>query len=94
MAVTVTMRKVTLEAAPSGRLLCEFSDGSGFEFNSLADAKAQVAQLDSGATGQNQAQMLLLAWWLARQPDGSNTQLVEGKSLTFDLAAAQPIRVA
>lgn len=88
MAVTVTMRNVTLE--PGGRVLFEFSDGSGFEYASLADVRGELSQLDSA---MGNAQRLLIAWWLARDDGASNPNLVEGKTLTFDLGAANPIRV-
>jgi len=37
--------------------------------------------------------VMICAWWHARDADLSNLNLVLGKVLTFDLSAAQPIRV-
>ena len=68
----------------------QYDMGEGQIFESIADLNYTL--INTLQTRDN-ARLLLLAWWLARQPDGSNTALVIGKTLTFDVAAAQPIKV-
>jgi hypothetical protein len=92
MASVVTMQNAQLDAG-TGQLMLTYSDGYSIIYNSLDDAKADFAALDSGSSGQYTARLLLAAWWLARQPDADNPGLVNGKSLTFDLGASQPIKV-
>jgi hypothetical protein len=34
-----------------------------------------------------------IAWWLARSSDGSNANLIIGKTMTLDLSGASPLKV-
>ena len=90
MATTVTL---TLVIRDGDKIFARFDDGSEQEYASLDQLKLHLSELDSGASGRHAAQCLLLGWWIARSPDATNTNLVEGKRLTYDLSAASPIRV-
>jgi hypothetical protein len=77
--------------APTGTAITfQFADGSGLEFGSLDDVKTHLREMDSD---RHHAQCLLIGWFLARQPEASNVSIVEGKTMTFDLSAANPLRV-
>lgn len=86
MAVSVTMQSLTIGTPCRFR----FADGAELEFNSLDEVKRTLGELDRDP---NMARLLQIAWFLARQPDGNNPNLVIGKTLTFDLSANNPIRV-
>lgn len=73
-----------------GKIKIVWEDGHSNLFLNLDEVKAYIRELDADPVT---AERLLIAWFLARSADGSNTNLVEGKRLTFDLANAQPIRV-
>jgi hypothetical protein len=75
---------------PNGNVWVQYDMGEGQIFQSLEDLNNQLV---STLQTRDNARLLLLAWWLARQPDGTNANLVIGKTLTFDVAAAQPIKV-
>ena len=86
-SVTCTDVRIVPE---TGKWYVAFSDGTSLEFSSLQDMKDTIAEVDADPVT---ARRILIAWWLARSPDGSNQNLVEGKTLTFDLSAPNPIRV-
>lgn len=73
-----------------GSVKCVWEDGHSTSYPSLADLKADLAQLDGD---QTIAERWLLAWFLARQPDASNVNIVEGKRITLDASASNPLRV-
>ncbi|MDH5244848.1 MAG: hypothetical protein OEW98_00240 [Betaproteobacteria bacterium] len=73
-----------------GTIKVIWEDGHSNLFRDLAEVREQITGLDSDRT---MAERLLLAWFLSRSADASNTNLVEGKRLTFDLSAPNPIRV-
>ena len=66
-----------------------FAGGEGFEFNDLSEMTSWALSIQTLDT----AKQLLVAWWLARNADATNTNLVTGKKLILDLSAAQPIKV-
>ena len=90
MAVSVTLSTIIKEPAPSTRCLVNFSDGAQLEFNSLSDAKAFVGNIE---TPEN-ARLLIVGRWLAQHPDGGGTSSIEGRTLTIDMAAVNPISVS
>ena len=88
---TPAIGKITaITIQPNGNVWVQYDMGEGQVFESIADLNYTL--INTLQTRDN-ARLLLIAWWLARQPDGSNTALVVGKTLTFDVAAAQPIKV-
>lgn len=86
-AVSVECSDFTVH--PDGSVSVVFTDGTGLSIGSLDDLKMEVSRLETSET----ARLLMIGWFLARQPDASNVNLVEGKTLTFDLSAANAIRV-
>ena len=88
MATIVTCEGVTI--GKSGRVYVTFEDGAQLEFGSLADVQAAARDIDSDV---QLTRMLLIAWWLARSPGGSNESLIKGKTLTFELSGPSPIRI-
>lgn len=84
-----TATLVDWQVAPNGAIAITWSDGSGTVVNDLATLYEEIASLSTVDT----AKLLLVAWFLARQPAGEVPNLVIGKTLTLDLAAPQPIRV-
>jgi hypothetical protein len=82
--------KVTKIIRNNGRLLVEFDGSTFLEFDSVQYAKDVIGELD---TSPNMAQLLAIAYWLARSSDASNTAIILGKTLTFDLSNASPIKV-
>lgn len=86
MAATATVTRITKMA--DGKWWVEFG-AEGNVYNSLDEMKERVLAIQTTET----ARSLAIAWWLARQPDGTNANLIVGKTLTFDLSAAQPIKV-
>lgn len=89
--VQVTCSKVF--RGDDGKFFVELESGQGLEYGSLDAVKQDISQLDSGQNGIDTAIRLLLGWWLARSPDASNENLIEGKTLVFDLSNPNPIRV-
>lgn len=86
--VTASLTTFTIQADAKVKVV--WADGHSNIYLNLDALKADVSILDSDATT---AERLLLAWFLARQPDGSNVNVVQGKTLTFDLASNSPIKV-
>jgi hypothetical protein len=86
---TVSITSIIKDSAPRQTYRVRFADGAELEFASLADIKEAITSVDTTAA----TQLVALAWWLARSADGSNTNLIVGKNVTFDLSAAQPLRV-
>lgn len=88
MATTVTLTKV--RTAASGTLYVDFAEGTQLEFENLQAMRdaATTAELDP-----NLLMLYLIGWWLKRNPDADNVQLLEGLHATFDLASATPFKV-
>lgn len=91
--LSVTAFSVTLSGATKnadGSWLLRWGDGVSEYPVSIADyLNEPTSELQSLTT----ARRLLIWWWFARDDDFSNTNLVVGKTLIFDLSAANPIRV-
>lgn len=90
----VTAKVVSIRTFPEGaavtvaeRILVQFSDGTIEEFPGYEAMENYVFQSQT----VDGAKVFLIAWWLARNP--GNTRIVIGKTLTFDLSAAAPIKV-
>jgi hypothetical protein len=66
----------------SGRIYVHFSDKSGLEFNNAAELRAFALAAEED---QLLLKRLLLAYWLKRD-DGTHSALIEGKTVTLDLA--------
>ena len=75
---------------PSGVITVTWVDGHQSQYDNMALLKSLIAELDAVPTN---AELILMGWFLARSSDASNVNLVEGKKVTFDLSAANPIRV-
>jgi len=84
-SVTVT----AVVKMPDGTIKISTSDGSTLSWTSLEEMLTFFIPLQN----PDVALQLLLAWWIARSPDASNENLIEGKTLTLDLSAANPIKV-
>lgn len=87
MAEQASITRFTRKA--NGQVEVAFADGNTLFFSSIEDVKEFCRMIQTADT----AKQLLLSWWLARSPDASNVNLVLNKTMTFDLTAAQPIRV-
>ena len=77
------------EILGNGKVKVTWEDGHSAIFENLQHVKNDVMTLET----MTNTELLLLGWFLARQPDGSNVNVVEGKRLTLDLSASNPIRV-
>lgn len=66
-----------------------WADGSASE-GTLDQFREEIARISDDP---ETARLLIIAWFLARSPDASNANVVEGKTLTFDLSAPNPIRI-
>ena len=75
---------------PDGSIKVTWEDGHSMPFLNLAAIREFIGELD---TDPVVAERIALAWFLARQPDASNVNIIEGKRVTFDLSAANAIRV-
>lgn len=66
--------------------------GGGVHFNSVEEMNLQI---NDGAclTTVWGVVLVFMAWWLARSPEATNTNLITGKTMTVDLSAANAIRV-
>jgi hypothetical protein len=89
MAIAVTGRRVIKDASGTN-IVFEFSNGSALEFPSVAAALASCAELEATP---DLARVLLIARFLAQQPDAGNVNLFEGKTLTLNMADVVPIKV-
>ena len=98
MAVSVTCASVTF-VPETGRLYMTFATGSQIEAGpgpNKTRAEAAAIMLTERAADletSDVASKFLVAWWLSRSPDGTNENLVEGKTLTMDISGPNPIRV-
>lgn len=72
-----------------GRYRITFADGVEFEFNSLADIRSWLQDVD---TIEN-TRKCCVAYLKARSADLSNVANVRNKTFTFDLSLSSPIRV-
>lgn len=91
MAAVVTLTNVTMNQ--NGSVAITYIDGTGQIFDTFENLQMYISSVDTGDTGAENAKRMLLGWWLVRSPDGSNQNVVEGKTLTFDLSAANAVRV-
>ena len=92
MATQVTLNAIVHQ--PDGGVVLKWAGGVEQYFGNMDEVKAIGNGFDDiNQHGFDNASMLLIKWWLARSPDGSNENLVVGKRLTLDLSAAAPIRV-
>ncbi|HAM40560.1 MAG TPA: hypothetical protein DCP69_04295 [Candidatus Omnitrophica bacterium] len=92
MATSVTLQAIVHQ--PDGGVQLKWSDGIVQYFNSMDEVKAIGNGFDDpNQHGFGNASMLLIKWWLARSPAGTNESLVLGKTLTLNLSAAAPIKV-
>jgi hypothetical protein len=89
MAIAVTGRRV-IKSAENTSIVFEFSNGTGLEFPSIAAARAAASELEATP---DLARLILIARFLAQQPDANNVTLFEGKTLTLDLNNVSPIRI-
>lgn len=85
-----TAELASIETRANGVVAVMFTDGLGIDFPSKRDllAFARSVEVDPDI-----AKKLLMAWWLARDANMSNTNLVLGKALTFDSTAQNMITV-
>jgi hypothetical protein len=88
MATTVVLRAFTKLA--NGTVSATFGDGSVMIFESLQQLLDGCRDVD---LDQDLVKRLCLAYAAARSADLSNVASVLNKNYTFDLSAAQPIRV-
>lgn len=82
MARSVTCNKVNRRGA---KVYIRWSDGDELEFNNLQDAKDFCQPL---ADDPDLLKRLFIAAFLLRNPDGSNVAIIEGRTMTLDLTAA------
>lgn len=80
----------TWDVQPGGRIIITWGDGHTTEYHNLDSLKEDLTQLDGA---QVQAEMWLASWYLARDPDMNNVNLIEGKTLTLDISAPNAIKV-
>ncbi len=88
--MSVVAEITTWENLPNGMIKITYLDGHSNLFANLDEVKDYIRTLD---TNPVTAEQLLIGWFLARSTDASNTNLVNGKRLTFDLSATNQIRV-
>ena len=79
-----------VDEAATTRYRVRFSDGTELTFNTLAELQQFGSDLD---TDPGMARVLAIRWWIARSNDATNTAIIVGKTLTFDLSNNNPIRV-
>jgi hypothetical protein len=90
LLMSVTARLVSRFITPEGRVQLTFADGSGFDFANVQELRDTISQ--QVETMAN-AQLMCVAFALARSPDLSNVNSVLNKDFTLDLSAANPIKV-
>jgi hypothetical protein len=81
---------ISITKNADGTVRVQWDGGEAMTFSTFDELKEYAFR---NGDSREKAQQYLLAWWLNRSADGSNENLIEGKTLTFDLAAANPIRV-
>lgn len=84
MAVSVHCTSVQVSA--NGRIYVNFASGNQMEFSSLAEM-IELANAVDAPEMVNTAQLMLIKWWLSQDTEASNTALVAGRQMTFDLTA-------
>jgi hypothetical protein len=72
----------------TGALRVNFASGNEREWTSVADAKSDVAYLD---TDPKTAEDIILAKMFKNSPDNTNLENMVGGSCSIDLAAAVPV---
>jgi hypothetical protein len=87
MALSVGVSSITKDDADVYHIT--FVGGMGLH-GTLEQLKAFVAGIDGLVEIVHR---LILGYWLARRPDGDQYTIIVGKTLTFDLANAAPIRL-
>lgn len=85
MAVSAHCTSVVVNA--NGRIYVNFANGDQREFESLAEMQSVAATADAPAKVED-AENMLLRWWLAQDPDAADLSIVTGRQLTFDLTAS------
>ena len=89
-----TIRMIRFIQHPDGRCEMVFANSISGETGRVWE-NCQVPRdeaLTLNATEDNLIKFLI-AYWMARNPDFSNPNLILGKTLTIDFAAANPIKV-
>lgn len=93
MAVSVTCQKITKQA--NGEWCAQFADGTTYNFATLAEMQGFGAEIDgNNSEGAYHAQAILIRWWLARTPEGTNLNLAANKVCEIDLASPNPVKVS
>jgi len=87
---TASARITRIAAGPNGAGVdVTFADGNG-----IYSANREEMQWWAQALVTTEAaQQLLIARWVALDSDGSNPNVIVGKTLTLDLSAPNPIKV-
>lgn len=86
MAVSVTVTNISTSGP---KYFVTFADGSQLEFQSLAAMTAWTKEIEDVPTTQR----LAVGFWIARDDDANNPNVIVGKTLTFDISNNNPIRV-
>lgn len=71
------------------RYYLRFASGTEYEFDSLEAIAAYAEEIQT----VDNAEKLAIAYWLARDDDLSNINIILGKKLTFDVSQPSPIKV-
>lgn len=88
MAVSRQLKSVTRDAA-TGRVYVADNLGHLLEFPSRAHLAEWARDIDADSTEVRDLLLrLLVRWWLRQNAAGDNPALVNGKTITLDLAAA------
>ena len=67
---------------------------NGQEFSATYDSRARMVEVaQDPVQSQDAAIGFALAWWLARDPDGSNEDRILNKVIKVDFSDAVPIKV-
>lgn len=90
MALSVKCTGVNFKG--NGGIDLSFNEADTTEFPNLEILQMWAAQVDDPAN-TDLVRRMIVRWWLERDPNAENVDLILGRRLTFDMGTAEMIAV-
>jgi hypothetical protein len=89
ISTPIAVSPTRIQQMPSGGWEITWADGNTNFYGSLSEIMERLTELVT----PDLTKLLMLASWLARSPEGTNTNIILNKTLTLDLTSPNPWRM-